>query len=82
MELVHFCRSLPLPDQERKKMEHILQRLNSRITQRNAALQLCKSMLEDLRLDAECLLFDVEATRRERDEFSQKLDDLRRERDE
>ena len=78
VELVHFSRSLPLSETDREKMDRILERLNARITQRNSALQLCKNILEDMRLDAECLLFDVEATRRERDEYRQELVDLRR----
>ncbi len=81
VELVHFVHTLSLSEAERRKAERLLLRLNDRVTQRNLALQLCKNAIEDIRLDAECLIFDLEATRRERDELCRELERIRREKD-
>ncbi len=51
-----------------------LERLSSTLNHREKLLGLIKLALNDLRLDVNYLIFDLEATRRERDEYKQQLD--------
>jgi hypothetical protein len=56
-----------LPAQYRAKIEAILQRVNESTRRRRRILALVQEALSQLRLDMKYLMFDLEATRRERD---------------
>jgi hypothetical protein len=62
-----------LPVEHRARLEPLLERVVENSTRRRRILNLVQDALGQLRLDMKYLMFDLEATRRERDELRQKL---------
>ena len=63
-----------LPAGERLRIEPLLTRVVESSTRRRRILTLVQDALSQLRLDMKYLMFDLEATRRERDEYRRKLE--------
>ena len=63
-----------LPAEHRQAIEPLLGRVIDSNRRRRRILCLVQDALGQLRLDMKYLAFDLEATRRERDEFRQKLE--------
>lgn len=63
-----------LPAEYREAIVPSLNRVVDSTRRRRRILQLVQDALSQLRLDMKYLLFDLEATRRERDEYRAKLD--------
>lgn len=63
-----------LPDEQRHVVEPFLERVVDSNRRRRRILSLVQDALSQLRLDMKYLAFDLEATRRERDEFRRKLE--------
>jgi len=63
-----------LPGEHRQVIEPFLTRVIDSNRRRRRILNLVQDALSQLRLDMKYLAFDLEATRRERDEFRQKLE--------
>jgi hypothetical protein len=63
-----------LPAAERLRIEPLLTRVVDSTTRRRRILTLVQDALSQLRLDMKYLMFDLEATRRERDEYRRKLE--------
>jgi hypothetical protein len=63
-----------LPAQDRLRVEPLLTRVVESTTRRRRILSLVQDALSQLRLDMKYLMFDLEATRRERDEYRRKLE--------
>ncbi len=63
-----------LPVEHRKQVEHIFQRVVESTCRRRRILNLVQEALSQLRLDMKYLLFDLEATRRERNEYRRCLE--------
>ena len=57
-----------LPENSRKEIENWLAQLGLRIIARKRKMAIVEEALSGLRLDIKYLIFDLEATRRERDE--------------
>jgi len=62
-----------LPAEHRLAIEPILNRVTDSTARRRRILALVQDALSQLRLDMKYLVFDLEATRRERDEFQRQL---------
>jgi hypothetical protein len=65
-----------LPHEHRLKVEPLLTRVVENTKRRRRILGLVQDALGQLRLDMKYLTFDLEATRRERDEYRRKLGEL------
>ncbi len=63
-----------LPQEFRQQVEPILGRVVESTTRRRRILSLVQDALAQLRLDMKYLLFDLEATRRERDDYKRQLE--------
>lgn len=63
-----------LPDEYRHPLENALGRVIESTKRRRRILTLVQDALGQLRLDMKYLMFDLEATRRERDEYRRQLD--------
>ena len=63
-----------LPSQYSQSLEPIMVRVMESTKRRRRILTLVQDALSQLRLDMKYLMFDLEATRRERDGFREKLD--------
>ena len=63
-----------LPSESRLAVEPLLNRVLDNAKRRRRILSLVQDALGQLRLDMKYLTFDLEATRRERDEYRQKLE--------
>ena len=63
-----------LPAEHRQAIDPLLGRVIDSNRRRRRILSLVQDALSQLRLDMKYLAFDLEATRRERDEFRRKLD--------
>ena len=74
LELAAAIANLPLA--HRQQIEPILSRVLESTGRRRRILTLVQDALGQLRLDMKYLMFDLEATRRERDEFRKKLDEI------
>ncbi|HVX12424.1 MAG TPA: transcriptional regulator [Pirellulales bacterium] len=72
IDLAAVCEQLPA--EYRDSIQPILQRVIDSTRRRRRILHLVQDALSQLRLDMKYLLFDLEATRRERDEYRGKLD--------
>lgn len=72
-ELVETIQDLPI--EQRAQLESIVNRVVDSTRRRRRILSLVQDALGQLRLDMKYLMFDLEATRRERDEYRSKLDD-------
>jgi hypothetical protein len=64
-----------LPAADREKIEPLFSRVVESTRRRRRILTLVQDALTQLRLDMKYLMFDLEATRRERDEFRRKLEE-------
>lgn len=62
-----------LPPQHAQPLAPLLEQVVESTTRRRRILTLVQDALGQLRLDMKYLMFDLEATRRERDEFRDKL---------
>lgn len=60
----------------RQALEPLVGRVVDSTRRRRRILQLVQEALSQLRLDMKYLMFDLEATRRERDSYRQSLEDL------
>ncbi len=65
-----------LPPEHREKIDPVLARVIDSTKRRRRILSLVQDALGQLRLDMKYLAFDLEATRRERDEYRRKFEDL------
>lgn len=74
LELTQAIEQLPV--EHRVRLLPALRRVTESSVRRRRILTLVQEALGQLRLDMKYLVFDLEATRRERDEFLQKLNDL------
>jgi hypothetical protein len=74
-EIVDLARALKaLPIEHRKTLDPLFNQVMDCARRRRKILSLVQDALSQLRLDMKYLLFDLEATRRERDEFRRKLE--------
>jgi hypothetical protein len=64
-----------LPEEHRQKVDPFLARVIDSTRRRRRILSLVQDALGQLRLDMKYLAFDLEATRRERDEFRRKIEE-------
>lgn len=62
-----------LPPETRNRIEPVLARVIDSTKRRRRILALVQDALSQLRLDMKYLVFDLEATRRERDDYRQRL---------
>jgi hypothetical protein len=74
LELTQAIESLPI--EQRVRLLPSLRRVTESSVRRRRILTLVQEALGQLRLDMKYLVFDLEATRRERDEYQQQLIDL------
>jgi len=65
-----------VPAEHRVGLEAALSRVVESTKRRRRILALVQDALSQLRLDMKYLMFDLEATRRERDDFRRKVEDL------
>ncbi len=72
-ELVQMITALPA--NFRSEIEPVLERVVESTRRRRRILTLVQEALSQLRLDMKYLVFDLEATRRERDSYRQQRDD-------
>lgn len=72
-ELIEAIERLPLS--QRGELDEILSRVVDSTRRRRRILNLVQEALGQLRLDMKYLMFDLEATRRERDEYRQQLEE-------
>ena len=74
-DLVELCAAVAaLPSEHRQHVEHILVRVTESTRRRRRILTLVQEALAQLRLDMKYLMFDLEATRRERDALKETTD--------
>jgi hypothetical protein len=64
-----------LPEPQRAEVAPLLDRVVESTSRRRRILTLVQEALSQLRLDMKYLMFDLEATRRERDAYRQKLEE-------
>lgn len=64
-----------LPPEQRGRIEPLYTRVLESTKRRRRILGLVQDALSQLRLDMKYLMFDLEATRRERDEFRRKVEE-------
>jgi hypothetical protein len=64
-----------LPDEHRAKLDVCAKRIVEFTQRRRRILNLVQDALGQLRLDMKYLMFDLDATRRERDQYRQQLDE-------
>mgnify|MGYP001556186843 CR=1 FL=1 len=65
-----------LSAEHREKLKPLMERVITRTGERRRILSLVQDALSQLRLDMKYVAFDLEATRRERDEYRRERDDL------
>lgn len=65
-----------LPAEEAVSLQPLLDRVVESTSRRRRILSLVQDALGQLRLDMKYLMFDLEATRRERDEFQRQLEQI------
>jgi hypothetical protein len=73
LDLAEVIQQLPL--ESRSRVEPLLSRVIDSTRRRRRILSLVQDALGQLRLDMKYLAFDLEATRRERDEFRRKWEE-------
>lgn len=77
VELLELIRAIDaLPPQQRLTLQPALNRVVESSARRRKILSMVQEALGQLRLDMKYLVFDLEATRRERDRFEQQVKDL------
>ena len=73
-ELIDLARSIAaLPDEYQGDLETAYNRVVDSVRRRRRILALVQEALSQLRLDIKYLMFDLEVTRRERDELRERL---------
>lgn len=72
LELAAACTALP--PAYRDSLQPLVARVLDSTRRRRRILSLVQDALSQLRLDMKYLMFDLEATRRERDEYRRKLE--------
>ncbi len=76
-ELVELGRAIAaLPEQQFRDLEPAYVRAVECVRRRRRILELVQEALSQLRLDIKYLMFDLDLTRKERDEFKSLLDEL------
>ncbi|MBL8849523.1 MAG: transcriptional regulator [Planctomycetaceae bacterium] len=76
-ELVELGRAIAaLPEQQFRDLEPAYVRVVECVRRRRRILELVQEALSQLRLDIKYLMFDLDLTRKERDEFKSQLDEL------
>ena len=73
MELAALVETLP--DEFKRYFQPAMERAMENIDRRRRILNFIQEALSQLRLDMKYLMFDLEATRRERDEYREKLEE-------
>ncbi|MCL2623590.1 MAG: transcriptional regulator [Planctomycetaceae bacterium] len=73
MELAALVETLP--NEFKQYFQPAMERAMENIDRRRRILNFIQEALSQLRLDMKYLMFDLEATRRERDEYRQKLEE-------
>ncbi len=75
-EIIDFAKHIAaLPEEYQDDMEAAYLRVVDSVKRRRRILGLVQEALAQLRLDIKYLMFDLEMTRRERDELRERLDD-------
>ena len=75
-DLVELTKAIDLlPEEHRRRLAPLAQRVADSTRRRRRIMNLVQDALSQLRLDMKYLLFDLEATRRERDEFRRELEE-------
>ena len=64
-----------LPGEHREQIDPLINRVIDSTKRRRRILSLVQDALSQLRLDMKYLAFDLEATRRERDDYRRKLEE-------
>lgn len=74
-ELLDLAKAIAvLPDQYQKDLEPVYTRVVDSVKRRRRILALVQEALAQLRLDIKYLMFDLEVTRKERDELRERLE--------
>lgn len=74
-ELVDLAKVIAsLPEEYQSEMEPVYSRVVDSVKRRRRILALVQEALAQLRLDIKYLMFDLEVTRKERDELRERLD--------
>ena len=74
-ELIDLAKAISaLPDASQKDLEPVYSRVVDSVKRRRRILALVQEALSQLRLDIKYLMFDLEVTRKERDELRERLD--------
>jgi hypothetical protein len=74
-ELIDLAKAIAaLPDASQKDLEPVYSRVVDSVKRRRRILALVQEALSQLRLDIKYLMFDLEVTRKERDELRERLD--------
>jgi hypothetical protein len=77
-ELIDLGRRIAaLPDPQYRELEQAYARVVDCVRRRRRILELVQEALAQLRLDIKYLMFDLDVTRRERDEYKSQLDELK-----
>jgi hypothetical protein len=76
-DLVELAQAISgIGSEARKALEPLVGRVVDSTRRRRRILQLVQEALSQLRLDMKYLMFDLEATRREREEYRHRLEEL------
>ena len=74
-ELIDLARAISaLPEEQQAELEPVYSRVVDSVKRRRRILSLVQEALAQLRLDIKYLMFDLEVTRKERDELRERLD--------
>ena len=73
LELADLVESLPID--HRHRLLPVMERVLASTRRRRRILNLVQDALSQLRLDMKYLMFDLEATRRERDDYRERLEE-------
>ncbi len=74
-ELIDLARAISaLPEEQQAELEPTYSRVVDSVKRRRRILSLVQEALAQLRLDIKYLMFDLEVTRKERDELRERLD--------
>ena len=74
-ELVDLARAIAaLPAEHQSELDGVYTRVVDSVKRRRRILSLVQEALAQLRLDIKYLMFDLEVTRKERDELKERLD--------
>jgi hypothetical protein len=75
-EFVELARAMALlPESLRASLEPVYAKVVDNVRRRRQILMMAQEALGQLRLDVKYLMFDLEATRREREELRRKLEE-------